>query len=106
MKHRPARKILSQRTADALEMLVEMHNYPDELRTTAWFCRKFGRGYDLLASRNRKTALSRSKEEKLDEALGEIDEFYDIVEKMKFLVPRRAKSTTTLNKESLSGGEL
>ena len=88
MKVRPARKILSQRTADALEMLVEMHNYPDELRTTAWFCRKFGRGYDLLASRNRKTALSRSKEEKLEEALGEIDEFYDIVETMKFYCPR------------------
>ena len=99
MKVGPARKILSQRTADALELLVEMHNYPDELRTTAWFCRKMGRGYDLLASRNRKTALSRSKEEKLEEALGEIDEFYDIVEKMKFLVPRYKKGKKHYNIE-------
>jgi hypothetical protein len=84
-------KILSQRTADALEILVDMHGYDPALKTTAFFCRKMGRAYDLLASRNRKCALSMSKPDKLNEALEQIDEFYEIVETMKFRCPRYKK---------------
>ena len=86
-------KILSQQTADALEILVDKHGYDPALKTTAFFCRKMGRAYDLLASRNRKCALSKSKPEKLAEALEQIDEFYEIVETLKFRCPRYKKGT-------------
>ena len=69
--------------------LVEDHGYPPEYLTTAWFCRKFGRWYDLITSRKRCLALSKTKPEKYQQAMDEIDEFYGIVHRMKFLCPVR-----------------
>jgi hypothetical protein len=82
-----ARKILSDKTAVALEQLVEVHSFPKEFITTAWFCRGFSRWYDLITSRNARFGFSKKKIHKYHEALQFLDEFYWVVENMSFDCP-------------------
>ena len=95
MKVKSARQILSCATADALEMLIEYHGFSDEFKTTAFFCRKFSRWYDLVASRGKKTAFSMKYPQKYQKAMNEMDEFYNIVLKMSFVRWKFDKETKT-----------
>ena len=78
---------MSEKTAAGLEQMVNHHNAPIEYLTTAWFCRKFSRWYDLCTSGSKKVAFSKNKLNKYREALAQLDEFYTIVQTMTFDCP-------------------
>ena len=96
MNVQPARKIFSRATADALELLVEDHNYPRELLTTAWFCRKMHRWYDLVNSRSKISAFSMKKPDKYEKGMQDLDEFYYIMETMTFRCKKKGKDGQTV----------
>ena len=60
------------------------HGYPIEFLTTAFFCRKFSRWYDLVTSGSKKVAFSKVKMDKYVQALAQLDEFSEIVRTMTF----------------------
>ena len=80
----PARKIFSRSTAEALEQLVDDHGFDQELKTTAFICRKIHRWYDIVNSRSQNNAFSSDKPEKYDEAMRDLDDFYHIMHTMTF----------------------
>ena len=76
--------INSLKTAAGLEQLVNHHGYSEEFLTTAFFCRKFSRWYDLVTSGSKKVAFSKVKMDKYVQALAQLDEFSEIVRTMTF----------------------
>ena len=67
--------------------MVNHHDAPEEFLTTAWFCRKYSRWYDLVTSGSKKVAFSKNKLNKYREALAQLDEFCEIVQTMTFDCP-------------------
>ena len=83
-----------------MTQLVEEHGYPREMLTTAWFCNKMGRWYDLITARKKKLALSKSKPEKYQEAMSQIDEWYGIIQRLKFVCPHKKDGIVSFTLES------
>ena len=64
-----ALRFISRATSAALHYLVEAHNFPDELKTTAWLLDTLRKWFDLISSRTSQLALSKFSSEKHEEAV-------------------------------------
>ena len=79
-----ARNALSRDVAAALRSLVTLEKFPQEVLTTAFFCERIGKWYDLATARAPHLGFSLSKPEKLDSALDFLDEMMYIMDTTMF----------------------
>ena len=79
-----AKRLLSQEVGAGLTSLVEMHQYPKEFKTTAFFCNMIGRWYNLVTSRGLHFALSKRDMNKYEEEMEFLDEVVDLINSTKF----------------------
>ena len=77
MKVKHAKHVLSRETQSALEFCVDKYpqEFPREALTTAWFCGKVGRYYDIMTCRGRAQAFSYDRPEKFREQVDYINWF-------------------------------
>lgn len=78
-----ARKLLSQDVGAGLKALVEIHNFPKEYLTTAFFCNMIGRWYNLVTSTNVKFSLSLKIFRKYEEEVEFLKEMMELIDSTK-----------------------
>lgn len=69
MKVAPAKRLLSKRTAVALEFMVEHHGWPEEALATANFCHFIGHWIDIMSCKTEVLAFSLHDEVKYNEQI-------------------------------------
>ena len=83
MKVGPAKTLLSREVAVGIRYMIKHANAPAHYETTAFFCEKVGKWFDLMSSRSISLSLGYQNEEKFDTTVEELIEFMHIIDGMK-----------------------
>lgn len=75
-----ALRYISEKTANAIEMAIELKCLPEEARTTAWFLRKMSLWFELVSSRIRKKGITRNNKESKKQLLVSVIEIMQNIE--------------------------
>ena len=87
-----AKRLLSQEVGAGLEALVEIHKYPIEYKTTAFFCNMIGRWYNLVTSRRRDFAISKKDVRRFEDEMNFLDEVVHLINSTQFSAKQRSKN--------------
>ena len=87
-----ARKLLSQEVGAGLTTLVEVHEFPQEYKTTAFFCNMIGKWYNLVTSRRKSFALSKKDIRRFEDEMSFLDEVMNLINGTKFSASQKSRN--------------